>query len=310
MTSPAEPSSRLDCGPTAVAIHDLPFNFDEPGIPARGRLKMWALARAARPVLTGPRRPERPPQGSLLPWQEVGFAGAHGDRIAGFAALQPLPQAPSLLFVHGYKSSLAAYWGLAEGLWHAGFNLFLYQSRATGQSGGRFGTMGWWETLDFEAAYAEFGNALRADTPIRVHASSLGAAPVMFAAVRGLPVHSLSLDSPMADLYDAVNRFVGRMPRPVRPAAMASVRSAEMLLGMSRRVVRPIELAGAMDVPAFFVVGEKDRLVPPGQGLAFFERWAGPKDVWRVPAAGHCKAHLVALDEYVERLARWHSQAL
>ena len=310
MTSPAEPPSRLDRGPTAVAIPGLPFNFDDPGIPARGRVKMWALTRAARPVLTGPRRPERPPQGSLLPWQEVCFAGAHGDRIVGFAALQSSPQAPSLLFVHGYKSSLAAYWGLAEGLWHAGFNVFLYQSRATGQSGGRFGTMGWWETLDFEAAHSEFRKAMSADTPIRVHASSLGAAPVMFAVVRGMAVHSLSLDSPMADLYDAVNRFVDRMPLPARPAARASVRSAETLLGLSRRAVRPIELAGAMDVPAFFVVGERDRLVPPDQGLAFFERWAGPKDVWRVPNAGHCRAHLVALDEYIERLTRWHSQPL
>lgn len=284
----------------------LPFDIVRPAFRRNG-LTGLLLKTAARPVLVGPRRREFPAAESSVPWQPIEFPGAHATPLAGFVAISS-PAAPSLLFVHGYKSSLAAYWALAEGMWHSGFNLFLYQGRATGQSGGRVGTMGWFETADFRAAHETFRTFLPASAPIAVHASSLGVSSVMYAALHGTPVQSLSLDSPMADLYDAVNRFVGRMPLLARPAARASVRSAEMLLGMSRRVVRPIDLAECMDVPALFVVGEKDRLVPPEQGLAFFERWAAPKDLWRVPNAGHCKTHLVALDEYVERLARWHTQ--
>lgn len=285
----------------------LPFDIANPVLPRRG-IARWALETAARPVLAGPRKPSLPPTGSAVPWETVPFDGAEGARLAGFAAISS-PSAPSLLFVHGYKSSLADYWQLAEGMWASGFNLFLYQARATGQSGGRVGTMGWFETADFRAAFDTFRTFIGPSNSVSVHASSLGVSPVMYASLHGTPVRSLSLDSPMADLYDAVNRFIGRMPFLARPAARTSVRSAELLIGMSRRVVRPIDLAEWMDVPAMFVVGGKDRLVPPEQGLAFFEQWGGPRELWTVPGAGHCKTHLVALDEYVERLARWHTQS-
>lgn len=286
----------------------LPFDIRNPHIRHSG-LSRRLLETAARPVLAGPRRPEHPPGGSQVPWESVSFSGAEGTPLAGFSAISS-PGSPSLLFVHGYKSSLADYWTLAEGLWTNGFNVFLYQARATGQSGGRVGTMGWFETADFRAAHQTFGQFLPASTPIAVHASSLGASPVMYAALQGTPIRSLSLDSPMADLEDAINRFVKRMPRIARPAARASVRSAEVLLGHSRRQIRPIDLANAMQIPAMFVVCERDRLVPSEQGIAFYEQWGGPRELWSVPGAGHCKAHLVALDEYVERLVRWHSQAI
>lgn len=284
----------------------LPFDIQNPRI-RRGSLARRVLETAARPVLSGPKRREVPPAGSRVPWQPVSFRGTEGTSLAGFAAVSS-PGSPSLLFVHGYKSSLADLWTLSEALWTRGFNLFLYQARATGQSGGRVGTMGWFETADFRAAHETFRRLLPAAAPISVHASSLGASSVMYAALHGTPIRTLSLDSPMADLHDAVNRFVGRMPRLARPAAWASVRSAEALLGLSRREIRPIELASAMETPAMFVVCERDRLVPAEHGLAFYERWGGPRELWTVPGAGHCKAHLVALDEYVERLVRWHSR--
>src|SRR5690606_5767190 len=141
----------------------LPFDIEEPRFRRTG-LARWALETAARPVLAGPRRPESPPETSRAPWEPVAFNAAVDSPLAGFAAISS-PSAPSPLFVHGYWPSLPAYWPLAEGMWQSGYNLVADQGRATGQSGGRVGTMGWFETADFRAAHETFRSRLGAAAP-------------------------------------------------------------------------------------------------------------------------------------------------
>ena len=92
---------------------------------------LWALAPGVRAFTLVANRSQRaaPSTASAgIPVQEVHFAAADGVRLAGWLALAS-PTAPTVILVHGFKSTRVSMLPWARFLYAAGYNVLLYDGR-------------------------------------------------------------------------------------------------------------------------------------------------------------------------------------
>jgi pimeloyl-ACP methyl ester carboxylesterase len=265
------------------------------------------LSLAARPFLVPARRHGDPRSAGRAPWQPVDVRSPDGPRLSAWAALRPEQGAPALLFAHGHTSSVEEPQFLASELWERGFNVFVFDFRGCGESEATFVTFTKLETLEVEAAVEAFRRLLPGGTPIGAHGFSMGGAAIINAMKRGLPVARASFDCPVADLRETVSYFLTSQPLYVRAVAPFSRMAAERLLGVKVRDIRPIDGVERLSQPALFILSGRDTVVPPSEGRGLAERWGGPIETWEHPALEHCQARFERWEEYVERLAAWHS---
>jgi fermentation-respiration switch protein FrsA (DUF1100 family) len=69
------------------------------------------------------------------------------------------------------------------------------------------------------------------------------------------------------------------------------------------------ELMSELRVPALFVHGEADTIVPPALGRALYERAAGPAEWWSIPGAGHNDLPYDDLPGFMARLETFLEQS-
>ncbi len=98
-----------------------------------------------------PHREAGPPESPSGDSEEVRFLSLDRTRLHGLW-LQGRKKYPTVVLCHGYFKSLAEPFDVGVALNEAGYNVFLFDLRACGRSGGRFTTIGYKETWDDQAA--------------------------------------------------------------------------------------------------------------------------------------------------------------
>jgi fermentation-respiration switch protein FrsA (DUF1100 family) len=74
----------------------------------------------------------------------------------------------------------------------------------------------------------------------------------------------------------------------------------------------PINVAGKVHKPCFFITGELDKLTPPERAQEIFSKLKGEKEFWLVKNVGHGVEwdQSVGLKNYVERMLEFFDKYL
>ena len=200
------------------------------------------------------------------------------------------PAKPWVILCHGMGSNRADMLDIAAGLNRAGFNLFLFDFRAHGGSGGRVTSFGWLEQRDLEGALAFLGQ--QPDVPARpygIYGISMGAAVALGVAARDERLGAVAADSPYTDLGDSLGRHMRLMyPVPKVPFEWFVRATYRLRFGVWPEQVAPVTAAGALGGRRLLLIQGGEDLRMPVDGAQAIARSAGRAgELWVIPGAGH-----------------------
>jgi pimeloyl-ACP methyl ester carboxylesterase len=210
---------------------------------------------------------------------EVAFDGEGGIELRGWYFPAESPRG-TVIYLHGRNRNRAAGVAVAEALVPLGYSVLAYDSRAHGESGGRYSTFGYWEKRDLSRAI-DFLGAPR----VVAMGTSLGAAVAIQAAAEDERIAGVVAISTFSSMEEVVReRLPGIVPDQQIEAAF---RAAERRADMDVDEADAVAAARRIDAPVLLLHGDADRFVRPAHARRVFDALSGPKELVLIPGATH-----------------------
>ncbi len=244
-----------------------------------------------------PRRLD-PPSGAYLvqqqiPYQEIELLTTDGLRLSAWYT--PPQNGALILLAHGYGDRRSEeFYALFTS---HGYGVLAWDFRGHGASSGETVTLGYFETLDVEAAL-EYALAQSSVEHIGAWGASMGAATLIRATALHPEIEALVADSPFPSLED---ELALRVPIPfINPLIRFF---AERETGLQLDSIRPIDEIGQIAPrPVFLIQGLGDRMVPPDSAQRLFATAGEPRYLWTEPGVPHLNMYTYYRSQYTERV--------
>ena len=191
-----------------------------------------------------------------------------------------------------------------------GFNLFYFDFRALGESGGKVSSIGYLETKDIEAAVS----FLRQTRPqfcakIGLYGRSLGGMVALYKAAHDTDIACTVTEGSFYSFERMAPRWswLGRRA-PFFPFVSHYIRKQ---LGTNAERFNPqYTIAKIAPRPILLIHGKYDNLVPAAHAKMLYKCAGEPKEIWLVPGAKHNQCAEVGGYEYKQRLADFYRKYL
>jgi len=273
------------------------------------------ISSRAADAIIHPARELKPgtPDALGLPYEEVYLTAAGQVRLSGWWIPATQPRG-TVMLLHGSFHSRHEVLPHAPYLHQAGYDLFLFDWRSHGRSGGDFTSLGYYEARDLTVALDYAGG--RGHGKVGALGYSMGAAAAILEGAQDNRLVAIVSDSSFATLDDSIAAAFPILAHlPVFPFALLATHIAEYRTGLRASAVRPIDhVAQFQPRPILFIYGTADQFVPPADTLRLYGAAGEPKDLLEVVGAGHPssgrEAFVVSPDLYRERVLAFFAQAL
>jgi fermentation-respiration switch protein FrsA (DUF1100 family) len=218
----------------------------------------------------------------------------------------------TVVYLHGVAESKIVGLPMARLLQSRGFNVFLYDSRYHGESGGRFCTYGFYEKHDASAVITTL--LARRDVHIGrigLFGASMGAAVALQVAALDRRVSCVVAESGFATLRSIFDDYQRRMIKiPFHYLRNLVIKRSEALAHFKANAVSPIDSVRDVHVPLFLIHGTADTTILHTYTVAVFERANDPKELWLIPGAKHHNVPELGGEEYEGRIVTFFEKHL
>ncbi|MQA00558.1 MAG: alpha/beta fold hydrolase [Dehalococcoidia bacterium] len=250
------------------------------------------------------RRVQGTPADLGLRYEEIQFLTADRLTLRGWFLESPGARA-TVVLVHDLEGTRASpehgLLRLQRDYVRRGYNVFAFDLRGHGESGGRRDCLGSCERQDVQAAVA-YVRRRTGSLPIVLHGFGLGASLAITAvASRGGPeVAGIIADSPIASMRTYLKEAHRHIPPHV---FMLACRFARRFFGADVDALKPIAVVEGVRVPILFVHCQGDPRVPLAHTHNLTAASLDPRnEVWTVPdILDHCGAYPAAPQDYVRQ---------
>ena len=163
-----------------------------------------------------------------------------------------------------------------------GYGVLAWDFRAHGESSGEDSTIGYYESLDVEAAL-NFGLQQKNIEHIGAWGGSMGGAAVLETASRREEIEAVVLDSTFATLEDELNKLISSK------IFLPFVRFfAEKETGLNIDMLRPVDRIKEISPrPVMIIQGEEDPVIPIDSAQILYEAAGDPRFLWTETGVGH-----------------------
>ncbi len=251
-----------------------------------------------------------------LPYERVQFRTRDGLTLKGWWIPSPSSdEKRTIIMCHGWGDNKGELLRETNFLHHSGnFNLLYYDSRSHGDSEGEITTIGYFETIDFEAALRFLKEKKPAYTErLGVFGFSMGAAVAAMSMPDHPEIRAGVLESPFTE-YRRVVRQYGwiNLHVPYFPLVMLTLMFLRWRVGTSKvDEYSPARFIGKIAPrPLLIIGGSEDTLMPEWDVRELFGLAKEPKQLWIIPGARHGKCRGVAGLEYETRVAGFFTRHL
>jgi hypothetical protein len=261
------------------------------GLPAAAAVGLGAWARdrfERRSIFV----PDRYPNGIWNPTPyglratDVWFESLDGTDLHGWWIPHRRARA-TLLYCHGNSGSIAHQIGAMRFLRRLRTNLFLFDYRGYGRSGGRPSEAGLYR--DVRAAWRQVVEVLgQAPSSVLLFGHSLGGAVAIDCALDHVPA-GLIVQSSFTDMRQAARAVFPTLP----------------VHWMARSRFRSLDKVGRLETPKLFVHGAEDGSLPVAMSERLHAAASDPKDLYVVRGAGHNDVYRHGGLAYLRRLGRF-----
>jgi pimeloyl-ACP methyl ester carboxylesterase len=243
-----------------------------------------------------------------LIFEPVEFMSADGVQLKGWFVPADEFSDKTIILCHGWGTNKGEVMSNTYFLQSLGFNLFYFDFRGNGESGGSLSSVGYLETRDFEAAYAYLKDVKGEQAQeLGVYGISMGAAVSAYCAARLPDIKCFACEAAFSSFAVVAGRWAWlNMKIPYYPLMPLTLMFVRMRL---KTDPEPFSTVYNIDKisprPIFFIHGSHDALAPVAQAKALFEKAGEPKHMWVVPGAGHAKCAEIGGNEYRQRLGKF-----
>jgi fermentation-respiration switch protein FrsA (DUF1100 family) len=185
------------------------------------------------------------------------------------------------------------------------YGVLAWDFRAHGESGGKMSTLGYYETLDVEAAL-EFVLQQEGVDHIGAWGGSMGGVAVLEASSRRVEIEAVVVDSAFSTLEDEVRLAV------TKSAFLPFIRFfAKMETGIDFDQLRPVDRIGELSPrPIMIIQGEADSMIPADSAQRLFEAAGEPKYLWTEAGVNHVGMHSMLPEKYEEQVIGFFNEYL
>ncbi len=218
-----------------------------------------------------------------------------------------------VIIAHGYGRNRHYAWRYATHYLDRGYNVLTPDLNASGDSDGRYLTMGKIESQDLRKWVDE---VLKKDPNARIilHGISMGAATVcMTTGIEGLPPQVIAAieDCGYTSAYDMFTLKLRELfDLPEFPVMHIVNATSKIKLDYDMVQETPLNAVTKTKIPMLFIHGTADKLIAPSHMDRLFEASAAPiKEKFLVEGAGHADAmrkdpmkYYAKIDEFLEKI--------
>ncbi len=252
------------------------------------------------------------PADAGLPQETVVFPTHDGISLSGWLVPQPRRVRGTILYLHGVGDCKTAGVPLARLFFEHGYNVFLYDSRRHGDSGGAYCTYGYYEKFDVSTAmnvlHTRLGRKLGS---VAVFGTSMGAAIAIQAAAIDSRIKGVIAEASFTDLrtisVDYQRRIIKLPWHFLRNVAMAR---SQKFAKFKARDVSPLEDVTRLRIPILFIHGTSDSFINFDYSKMLYHKAREPRELFLVPGANHTDVWEVAGKLYETKVLGFLSKAL
>jgi len=245
-------------------------------------------------------------------WKNVSINSRLGYTLQGTYLPNPTPSNNTVVFVHGINGSRLM------GLWYAplymkeGYNVLIYDSRASGESGGDSVSWGFYEKYDLDQ-WIDWVEQLNPNGNIGVHGVSMGAATALMHAEMNEVTHRVKFyvaDSGYSDLDALLTQQIGATvplhdPLWVNLLLRYSSIMAKWQAGFHYEDVSPVRSVHNVTTPILYLHGDADVLVPVYMSEQLYAATKGYKEQYISSGDAHAMAIFNHKTEYQRRITNF-----
>jgi len=250
-------------------------------------------------------------------WQNVSIESDLGYTLHGTYLPNPKPSNNTVIFVHGIDGNRLL------GLWYApiyldaGYNVLIYDSRASGQSGGSFVSWGFYEKYDLDQ-WVDWVNHKSPTGIIGIHGVSMGAATALLHTEMNESSHRVKFyvaDSSYTDLEELLTKQIDEAvnlhnPLWVKLLLRYSSFAAYWQAGFRYEDISPIQTVRNVTTPILYLHGDAAVLVPAYMSQQLYTATNAYKEEYIFPGDAHATSIFHHKKEYNGRILSFIHTAL
>jgi len=247
-----------------------------------------------------------------VPSEAVRFQATDGLWLAGKKIITAAG-APWLILCHGLGTNRDDLRETAIALHEAGFNLFLFDFRAHGESQGRVTSFGWREQRDVEGALAFLGSQPDVPaTPYGIYGLSMGGAVAIMVAAKDERIGAVAVDSIYSNLKTSIAHHLKLMYHlPTVPFSLFVDSIYRLRFGVWPGQMSPEAAIGHLSPrPVLLIQGEADSRVPLAEARALIEAAKEPKELWVIRGGTHLGGLSIDPAAYHAKLIQFFKSSL
>ena len=262
----------------------------------------WQQCHPPRLLVTNEERSQA--KAAMPTLEEVELEGEGGVPLRGWFV--PPKSGALVILVTGLGGNRASLLPEAELMARAGYGIFSWDARASGESGGNVATWGVLEALDIAQA-VRFARARPEVKRVALLGFSVGASAVSRAAANDPSISAVILYATWTNLRDEIRYKTSKGGPFAASAALLGFR----LSGTDIDAIRPEDdMKRIAPRPVLFVSGRVDGDTPPAIMDRMFELSSPPKQIWKLPNVGHGGYEQASPAEYEQHVLGFLDQYL
>lgn len=247
-----------------------------------------------------------------LKYEDVQFASAD-DNIPLKGWFITASGANTILALHGSGSIRDNFINMevSKALAQHGYNVFMFDFRGHGESGGDLSSLGEWKTRDVAGALAYLKT--RGVSQVGALGYSMGASTELLAAPDHPEMRAIVADSAFADLYTIMDRQrskLGCLPSFFNPGIIFM---SKLLYGLDPQDIQPkLAIARLGNRPVLLIHSASDDLIPVSQAYELQKAGANNPnlELWVAQGFGHVSAFADNREEYLARVIAFFDKNL
>lgn len=244
--------------------------------------------------------------------QDVYIRSRDGLKLHGLWIPATNPRG-TVLFAHGYRSTMLVDFGLAFDFYHKhGMNLLVPEQRCHGKSEGRYITFGVKESRDMQD-WLDYHNRQLSTVPVILSGLSMGASTMLYLADKDLPenVKGIIADCGFTSPKDILSSVFTRVIHlPAVLTLWVTDILARLFAGFHLNEQDTRHSLARSRLPIFMVHGTNDDFVPCEMTKAGYAACTGQKQLLLVEGAGHGLSFLVAREKYTAMIIDFLDQCI